>query len=88
MLLFDDSKALEKALGTEAATVIVRVFEKLDEQQRRELVTKADLELHLSETEARLKAEIHASRAETIKVVAGLLVVQAAAITALIKIIS
>jgi serine phosphatase RsbU (regulator of sigma subunit) len=44
MLLFDDSKALEKAVGLEAASVIVRIFEKTDEKWRQELATKADLQ--------------------------------------------
>jgi hypothetical protein len=43
MLLFDDSKKLEKALGEEAATVLAHVFEKADEKWRRDLATKADL---------------------------------------------
>ena len=45
MLLFDDSKKLEKALGEEAAAVLVHVFEKADENWRRELATKADIEI-------------------------------------------
>jgi hypothetical protein len=43
MLLFDDSKKLEKALGEEAASVIAHVFEKADDSWRRDLATKADL---------------------------------------------
>jgi len=43
MLLFDDSKKLEKALGEEAAAAIAHVFEKTDDNWRRELATKADL---------------------------------------------
>jgi hypothetical protein len=50
MLLFDDSKALEKAIGAEAASVIARVFEKADEKWRRELATKKDLEIGLANT--------------------------------------
>jgi hypothetical protein len=44
MLLFDDSKKLEKALGEEAASVIAHVLEKADENWRRDLATKADIE--------------------------------------------
>lgn len=98
MLLFDDSKKLEKALGEEAAAVIVHVFEKAEENRRKELATKADLDLRLAETEARLAAEIAKSKAElaaeiakskaeTIKWAAGLLVAQAAAIAALVKLL-
>jgi hypothetical protein len=43
MLLFDDSKKLEKALGEEAASILAHVFEKADGQWRSELATKADL---------------------------------------------
>jgi hypothetical protein len=44
MLLFDDSKKLEKALGEDAASIIAHVFEKADENFRRDLATKADLQ--------------------------------------------
>ena len=50
MLLFDDSKKLEKALGEEAAAVLAHVFEKADENWRRELATKKDLEIGLAKT--------------------------------------
>jgi hypothetical protein len=43
MLLFDDSKRLEKALGEEAAAVIVHVLEKAGGNWRSDLATKADL---------------------------------------------
>lgn len=44
MLLFDDSKKLEKALGEEAAAVLAHVFERADEKWKQELATKADLQ--------------------------------------------
>jgi len=44
MLLFDDSKKLEKALGEEAAAVIAHVFEKADAKWRHELATRADIQ--------------------------------------------
>ena len=50
MLLFDDSKKLEKALGEEAAAVLPHVFEKADENWRRDLATKADLVIGLTRT--------------------------------------
>ncbi|MDR0239100.1 MAG: hypothetical protein LBI88_02575 [Deltaproteobacteria bacterium] len=43
MLLFDDSKKLERALGEEAAAALAHVFERADESWRRELATKADI---------------------------------------------
>ena len=81
MLLFDDSKRLEKAIGEEAAAVIAHVLERADEKWRRELATKADL----AETEARLTAEIAQSRAETIKWTAGMLIAQAALVATMVK---
>ena len=38
MLLFDDSKKLEKALGEEAAAVLAHAFEKADENWRQRLI--------------------------------------------------
>ncbi len=55
MLLFDDAKKLEKAVGEEAAKIIVETFEKYDEKQKQELVTKGDLE----KVETRLENKIN-----------------------------
>ena len=52
-----------------------------EEARKRELATKGEL----MEMELRLTAEIHKSRAETIKWVVGVLLAQFAAIAALIK---
>ncbi|MDR0338706.1 MAG: hypothetical protein LBH65_00340 [Desulfovibrio sp.] len=60
MLLFDDSKKLEKALGEEAAAVIVHVFEKADDKWRAELATRSDLLV----TKTDLQREISAVRVE------------------------
>ncbi|MDR2892181.1 MAG: CCDC90 family protein [Deltaproteobacteria bacterium] len=60
MLLFDDSKKLEKAIGEEAAAVIAHVFEQADVKWRQELATKADL----METKMELRSEIAAVRVE------------------------
>ena len=54
MLLFDDGKKLEKAVGEEAAKAIVEVLERFDESQRNASATKGDLR----ETELRLQKEI------------------------------
>ena len=51
MLLFDDGKKLEKAVGEEAAKAIVEVLERFDESQRNASATKGDLR----ETELRLQ---------------------------------
>ncbi|MDR2893239.1 MAG: hypothetical protein LBV80_09190 [Deltaproteobacteria bacterium] len=64
MLLFDDSKKLEKAFGEEAAATLVHVFEKLDADNKRELATKADLENGLQSVKSELRAEIAAVRSE------------------------
>ena len=87
MLLFDDSKKLEKALGEEAAAVLVHVLEKIDAENKQQLVTKGHLELKLAEFKAELTAEIAKSRAETIKWTAGLLVAQAAVVATLVKLL-
>jgi len=97
VLLFDDAKKLEKAVGEEAAEVIVRIFEKQDEQYKKEHATKHDIALirkDIAESEARLEAkindvktEINSGKAETIKWVAGMLIVQAASIAALVKLL-
>ena len=63
MLLFDDSKRLEKALGAEAPAVLAHVFEKADEQWRRDLATKADLMDVRVEIQA-VRVEIQAVRVE------------------------
>jgi phosphoribosyl-ATP pyrophosphohydrolase len=76
-LLFDDTKKLEKAVGPEAAEVIAKIFEGQDEAMRKDLATKADLELKLAET-----------KADLIKWVAGMLVAQSAIIAALVKLLA
>jgi hypothetical protein len=67
MLLFDDAKKLEKALGEEATSVIAHVLERADGAIRQELATKTDLqgvrvEMQVMRTE--LKDEIAAVRVE------------------------
>lgn len=84
-LLFDDSKRLEKALGEEAAGVLIGILEKQDEEAKREIATKHDLR----ETELRLLAEMAKLNADTkadiLKWVAAMLIGQAALIAALMK---
>ena len=63
MLLFDDTKKLEKALGEEAAAVLAHVFEKADDKLRQALATKADLHA----AKADLRAEMQAVKTELIK---------------------
>ena len=77
MLLPADSKKLEKAVGPEAAEVIAKLFEAQDAAMRKDLATKADLELKLAET-----------KADLIKWVAGMLVAQSAIIAALVKLLA
>ena len=76
-LLFDDTKKLEKAVGEEAAEVIAKLFENQDAAMRKDLATKADLELKLAET-----------KADLINWVAGMLVAQSAIIAALVKLLA
>ena len=65
MLLFDDGKKLEKVVGEEAAQIIVSMFERISEEQKKELATKGDLReesnairADVRETELRLQKEI------------------------------
>ena len=60
MLLFDDGKRLEKAIGEEAARAIIETLEKYDENQKNAGATKGDLR----ETELRLQKEIESLRVE------------------------
>lgn len=87
MLLFDESKVFEKAIGEEATRTLAKILERYDESSRKETATRIDL----AETELRIKAEltaeIHKAKTETVKWVVGLLVAQTAALVALIKIL-
>ncbi|MYL83803.1 hypothetical protein GTA51_11755 [Desulfovibrio aerotolerans] len=84
-LRFDDPTRLEKALGEEAAGVLINILEKQDEEAKREIATKHDLR----ETELRLLAEMSKLNADTkadiLKWVAAMLIGQAALIAALMK---
>ena len=72
MLLFDDTKKLEKALGEEAAGVLIGILEKQDAAAKQELATKQDLR----ELELRLKHDLTirmgALLAATVAVIAAL----------------
>jgi hypothetical protein len=83
MLLFDDSKKLEKALGEEAAAVIVHVFERADDKWRRDLATKADLMAVRSE----LVERIAASEIRVLRWMVGGFLAQTALLTAILAIL-
>ncbi|MHC1790551.1 hypothetical protein [Solidesulfovibrio sp.] len=57
-LLFDDSKRLEKALGEEAAGVLINILEKQDEEAKRDLVTREYLDHRLTEMETKVFAKM------------------------------
>lgn len=89
-LLFDDSEKLKEALGKEAAEVIAHVLERQEEQYKQELTTKADLaqlEGKLMTEISGLEAKIESSKSDTIKWMAGMLMVQAATVAALVKLL-
>lgn len=71
-LLFDDTKKLEKALGEEAAEVLINILEKQDKESKQELATKQDLR----ELELRLKQDLTvrmgALLAATVAIIAAL----------------
>ncbi|MFU2210214.1 hypothetical protein [Solidesulfovibrio sp. C21] len=82
-LLFDDTKKLEKALGEEAAGVLIGILEKQDEAAKRELATKQDLR----ELELRLVAEL-AKQKNDLTVRMGALLAATVAIIAALKLFS
>ena len=82
MLLFDDSKRLEKALGEEAASAIAHVLERADEKWRRELATKADLQ----EVRTDLIERIAATENRLIRWMVGGFIVQATLLVAVLGI--
>ena len=84
MLLFDDSKRLEKALGEEAASAIARVLERADENWKRELATKADIQ-NLRESMA-TKAELAATENRILRWMVGGFIAQTALILAVLGI--
>jgi hypothetical protein len=78
VLLFDDSKKLEKALGIEAASVIAHVFEKANGQWRQDLATKADLVIAKNE----LQAQIANTKHDILRWVVGGFIAQSALLIA------
>jgi vacuolar-type H+-ATPase subunit I/STV1 len=71
MLLFDDSKKLEKAFGEEAAFALAHVLERTVDYLRQEFATKADLHsvrsdlrTELSAVRDELRTELYAVRDE------------------------
>jgi len=84
MLLFDDSKKLEKALGEEAAAVIVHVFEKADDNWRRELATKADLQEGLLRLEMQLDKRIAETKHDILRWMVGGFLAQTAILIAIL----
>ena len=80
MLLFDDSKKLEKALGEEAAAVIAHVFEKADDQWRHDLATKADL----MAAKAALRAELVQTKHDILRWMVSGFIAQTALIVTLL----
>lgn len=60
MLLFDDGKRLEKAIGEEAAQIIISMLERMGDEQKKEAATKGDLR----EAELRLETKVEASKSE------------------------
>jgi len=83
MLLFDDSKKLEKALGEEAAAVLVHGFERADENWRQELATKADL----TAAKAELQVELARARHDILRWMAGGFIAQTALLVAIMAIL-
>ena len=84
MLLFDDGKKLEKAVGEEAAKTIVEVLERFDESASASKGDLRETELRLLKEIDGVRLEIQKAKAETIKWVAGIITAQTVAIIAAI----
>lgn len=90
MLLFDDGKRLEKAVGEEAAQIIVSMFERLDADQKKDAATRgdiADVKHDIREAELRLETKIEAAKHELLKWLIGMLVAQTGVLAALYALI-
>jgi len=85
MLLFDDSKKLEKALGEEATAVIAHVFEKADEKWRQELATKADLMAAKKELESGMEIGLAKTKHDILRGMVGGFIAQTALIIAVMS---
>ncbi|MDR2825943.1 MAG: hypothetical protein LBV76_04010 [Deltaproteobacteria bacterium] len=98
MLLFDESKIFEKAIGSEATAVLDRILERQNEKSHEGMVTKEDLyllrqdlkdlELRLMAETGKVRAEINGVKVDIVKWVAGIIVAQSAVIAALVKLLS
>lgn len=87
MLLFDDSKKLEKALGEEAAAVLAHVLERANEEGKRELATRSDLLMTKTELQkeiADVRIEMQVMKNDLIKWMVGGFITQTAFLVAVL----
>ncbi len=85
VLLFDQTKTLEKSIGEEATRAILDLIESKAQQ---ELATKrdvADVRLEIEKVRAELLEKLGNTKAEIIKWVVGMGVIQITIIVTLIK---
>jgi uncharacterized small protein (DUF1192 family) len=94
VLLFDQTKSLEKAFGEEPAAALIKVLEAQDAATRKDLVTSGQFETRLAEVRLeieRLRAEMSEKIAETktslIKWMTGVALTQVVVIAALVKLL-
>lgn len=88
MLLFDESKALEKALGEEATAVLAKVIERQDKESKAELATKADVQMLKAEMqlmEERMDKKLERTKNEMLRWMIALVVGQIGAIAIIIR---
>jgi len=86
MLLFEQSKKLEKALGEESASVIAEVLEEDDQKWRQELATKADLMEARKELEARIEIGLAQTKHDILRWMMGGFLAQTALLVAIMAI--
>lgn len=93
MLLFDESKALEEALGVKATAVLAKVMERQDKESKEDLATKADLLLvkselqrEIAELRGEMNSKIDRAKVEILRWMIALVVGQIGAIAVIIRI--
>lgn len=87
MLSYEQTKAIENALGVDKAGPVIQALETVEERTRAEVVTTTQLDVRVAEIKGYVDTRLAESRAEIIKWVAGMLVAQAALIATLVKLL-
>jgi hypothetical protein len=90
MLLFDESKIFEKAIGEEATAVLAKVLERQDESRKEGLATKEDLyqlEIKMAKEFGQVRNEIGQVKVDIIKWMVSLMFAQIGLVTGVIVLV-